>query len=121
MATYDNDQVIQFPTPTGAWNTPTHFGAWTSSSGGTLRGGSLLGSTVSAPAIGADVEFAAGALDIEIPDGEFTSDGAEAAIEGFIGSSLWISLHTGSPSSSNELSGGSYARVQVTSSNWSAV
>ena len=121
MATVDNVSVIQFPTPNAAWDQPTHFGVWSAASGGDFLGGSALGSTVTAPAIGADVEFAAGALDIEIPDGEFTTDGADLAIAGFIGTALYVSLHSSNPGSSgnNELSGGNYARVMVASAGWS--
>ena len=92
MATATNQTTIQFPSPTGsAWAQPTHYGLWNNMSGGTvaanLLGSDLLTSTVSAPPVGADVEFANGALTISIPNGDdFTDRGSRTALVAFLAS-----------------------------------
>ena len=120
MATYDNAAIIQFPMPSAAWTEPTHFGLWDAMTAGNFRGGDALSASVSAPAIGADVQFAAGALDIEIPDGDFTTAAAGDAIEGFVGTALYVSLHSADPgdTGASELTGGDYARVEVLAAGW---
>ena len=126
MATIDNDNTIQFPTPSAAWSQPTHFGLFVSASGSgaaNFLGGDQLSATVSAPAIGADVQFAAGAFDITIPDatGDLTAAGAGKAADGVVSGGVWVSLHSADPGSTgtNELTGGDYARVEVDEGDWS--
>ena len=49
-------------------------------------------------------------------------EGANDALDGLFGSTIYIALHTGDPSGSNELTSGNspgYARQAVTSSGWS--
>ena len=84
MASAVNINVIQFPTPGAEWGRPSDYGLWTASSGGTFLGSDSLTSTVSAPPSGSDVEFAAGALTIEIPNGEFSAAGARIALVAYL-------------------------------------
>ena len=121
MATRDNISAITFPTPTAAWLAPTHYSLWTSMTGGTFLGATPLTGTPAAPAIGATVSFAAGALDITVPDGELSSVGGGRAAAGITSSTVYVSLHSSDPGDdgSNELSGGGYARVAVATGGWS--
>lgn len=121
MADRSNTATIQFPTPTAAWADPTHFGIWTASSGGSFLGGEALTTNVDAPSTGDDVEFGAGNLTVEIPDGDFTATGAGRGLDGFLAGTLYISLHSGAPGNNgaDELSGGGYARVAIAAAGWS--
>ena len=117
MAFARNTNVVQFPTPqSGGWSAPTHFGLWTEATAGTFLGSSPVDGSPEAPAIGADVEFGATQLVIEIPNGELTNDGATRAVQGFVNAgTIYVSLHSSAPGTTgaNELSGNEYARVAV--------
>lgn len=65
--TASNTDVIQFPTPTGAWADATHWGMWTAATGGTLLWSDDFSNNPNAPAIGQDVEIAAGQLTLSFP------------------------------------------------------
>ena len=114
MATAENSSVIQFPTPTGGWSRPTNWSLYTSQSGGTELIRRPLLSSVNAPASGDDVEFAAGALDLEIPTGQWQSAGALRALTNFLTGTLYVGLRTNSA----ELNGNGYSRVAISQSGW---
>lgn len=123
MATATTSGVVQFPTPTAVWGDPTYAGLHKTISGTSAAdflGSTALSADVSAPAIGADVEFAAGTVTITVPEGELTPEGAKIAIQAIIAGTRYISLHTADPGNngSNELSGGAYARVAIASNGW---
>lgn len=65
--TASNTAVIQFPVPSGNWQDPTHVGIWTAANDGDLLWSIALGDDVEPPAIGEDVEFAAGQLTLSFP------------------------------------------------------
>jgi hypothetical protein len=57
-----NDAIVQFPVPSGAWTTATHFGLWDAETVGNF----LRGAALTAPrtgTLGADVEFPVGNLE----------------------------------------------------------
>ena len=62
--TASNNAVIQFATPTGSWGTVSWFCLW---AGSTTPLGRFELTTSRSVAIGSDVEFATGTLDITIP------------------------------------------------------
>ena len=125
MASATNAAAISFPTPTGTWLRPTHF-AVTSGTNVNFAAvqppaavrGSL--STVAAPAANDTVEFAAGQLTITMTGDEITETGWRALLEVLNNSQIrgHVSLHTGTPTATNELDGGGYARVSLGSSPW---
>lgn len=114
MATAENTGVIQFPTPTAAWAQPTRWGLYTAATGGTQLIVRPLSAAVAAPALGSDVEFAAGALDLEIPNGQFLAAGALRALTNFLSGTLHVGLLT----ATTELSGNGYARVAIAQAGW---
>lgn len=114
MATATNNAVIQFPTPTGAWQIPTMWTLNTASSGGTELIRRPLLNTVVAPALNSDVEFSTGELDLEIPAGQFTAAGGLRAMTNFLTGTLYVGLRTNNA----ELSGNAYARVAIAQSGW---
>ena len=121
MATATNTAIIQYAQPIGNWTTPTHYGFWTSATGGTWLGGDALTSSVVQPTTGANVNFAATALTITVPDGEFAAAGSRRAVEqGILGISVYVSLHSADPGTTgaSEITGNAYARVAVASSGW---
>ena len=115
MAQAENTAVIQFPTPSGTWQDPTQVALFTASTGGTAIYTDSLDSNVDAPVTGADVEFAAGTLVVEIPNGNASNAGAQRAVNGFIDGTLYVGLLQ---ASNTELSGNSYARVAIADSAW---
>lgn len=115
MATAENTNVVQFPTPTSSWSAPTEIRLYSSSSGGNLIAKRALSSTVSAPAIGSDVEIPAGGFDISMPaTADLPAHGTRKCVDGLISGTMYFALAT----SSGELSGGSYARVAIAASAW---
>ena len=121
MATATNTAIVQFPTPSANWTTPTHFGIFTAITSGNFLGGDQLTSVVVQPTIGANVSFAASALTVVIPNGELTNDGSNDALEdGLLGNSVYVSLHSADPAQTgaNELTGGAYARIVVAATGW---
>ena len=120
MATLTNNVAISFPTPTGAWLVPTHFAVLAGrtaviQSSTAMITGTL--STVSAPADGDTVEFASGQLTVTLTGDELTERTWKVMLGG-VRSNATISLHTGSPTAANELTGNGYARKSTSSSNW---
>ena len=118
MATMTNNEIISFPTPSGTWSVPTHFAvirarstAIASSVTGALSAG------LSAPASGDTVQFAVGQLTITLTGDELTETAWKGLLNQLKGT-LAVSLHTGAPTTANELSGSSYARASTTSSDW---
>lgn len=60
-----NGTAIEFPTPTGSWGTPTHFGLFTAASGGTpVDYGALVAPT--AITTGAIVRFPVSSLTLRL-------------------------------------------------------
>lgn len=121
-----NNAVITFPTPSGTWQDPTHFGLWnhvSNTASTNYLGSSALTGNPSAPESGAVVSFATNALVISISGGELADEGAKEAINGIVDSSIYLSLHTADPGSTgaNEFtssSSPSYGRAVITSSQW---
>lgn len=122
-----NTNAISFPTPSGSWGTITHYGIWDASSSGNLLFYGALTSSI-APTASSTVQFAAGALDLAITGG-MSNYLAHALLSHTLrnsayttpGTSLYVALYTTAPTASSagtEVSGGSYARVQV--STWDA-
>ena len=122
MAVMTNDSIISFPSPTGTWSVPTHFAVLfsqttaISSSAFVITG--TLPSGLAAPASGDTVQFAASQLSITITGDELTERAWKIMLDTWAGASRYVSLHTASPTASNELSGSSYARAQVTRDDW---
>lgn len=121
-----NTNAITFPTPSGSWGTITHYGILDASSSGNLLFYGALTSSV-APSSGT-VRFAAGALDLALTGG-WSNYLAHALLSHTLrntaytspGTSLYCAAYTTAPTASTagtEVSGGSYARVQVTA--WDA-
>lgn len=107
-----------FNEPSANWSTPTHAGMWSAATNGTLYATWAISGTVNVPVSGADVYIPDDGLDFDFTG--FTSAGIQKCIKGgLLSSTLYAALHTAAPTSSNELSGGSYARVTVASSVWS--
>ena len=61
-----NAAAIAFPAPTAAWGKPTHVGLWDMAGGGNLLASLALDNDMPAPAPGAEVSFAIGALTFAI-------------------------------------------------------
>ena len=99
MAFARNNNAIIFANVSAV---PTHLGMWTG-----LNSGSLLGSdnaTITpTPAVGDTVTFDANTIEIQIPDGELTDEGSNKAVDGFIRDDIYLALHTGSPTTSNQV------------------
>ena len=124
MASLSNTSAVQYPTPTGTWARPTHFGLWLHATSGTtanFAGGGALSSTVVQPTAGTDVDFPAGRLTVTVGEGDLSAAGALRALNGLLGTQVWVSLHSRDPGSSGagELSGNAYARVRVARNGWS--
>lgn len=117
MATLTNASIIQFPAPSAAWLQPTHVGI---AEGGDFYGSTAVTNDVAVPAVGADVNIAAGAITIIIPNGKLTNAGSREAVEALVDSDLVVSLHSGSPGATgaNKLSGGGYTDITVATSGW---
>ena len=96
---------------------PTHLGMWTN-----ITGGSLLGSdnaTITpTPAVGDTVTFDANTIEIEIPDGELTDEGSNKAVDGFILGGIYLALHTGSPTTSNQVDVDGDIRKEIAANQW---
>lgn len=118
-----NVSGISFPTPTDAWGTVTHCGIWDAAAGGNLLSHAAMG-TARVIGTGSNVRFLANQLQISIP-GVTASDYLRDALAGHVlanaamtsPASVWLALYTSDPGSSDtgtEVSGGSYARIQIT-------
>lgn len=117
MSVARNSAAITFGPPTANWLAPTHGGVWTAETGGMLIGWSPLTTAVAVPQTGASVTIPIGSVSVTIPhSGEFTEDGADRAITGWLTGSTYASLHSAAPTDTgaNELSGNGYARQQIT-------
>ena len=102
---------------------PTHVGFWTALTGGTWLGGDEITnvSSYETPVDTTTIEFPVQGLEIEVPDGELTSNGAIRCTRGFVDGTIYISLHSADPGNTgaNELSAtGGYARIAVESARW---
>jgi hypothetical protein len=122
-----NTSTITFPTPSGSWGTCTHYGIWDAATTGNLLFYGALTSSI-APTASSSVTFAAGALDLALTGG-MSNYLAHALLSHTLrntayttpGTSLYAALYTSAPTASaagTEVSGTSYARVQVTT--WDA-
>ena len=120
MATMTNNATISFPTPNGDWLVPTHFAVFEGSSatiGSTLAMITGTLSSVSAPAANDTVEFASGQLTITLTGNELTEK-AWKSMANLVRAGFSVSLHTGTPTSANELSGANYGRASTSRSQW---
>ena len=118
MATLKNNAVISFISPTGAWSVPTHFAVLRTSTSAIAREVTgTLSTGLAAPASGDTVEFAVGQLTITLTGDELTERAWKAMLTE-LKTNLYISLHTGTPVTGNELTGNSYARASTSSSDW---
>jgi hypothetical protein len=117
-----NTSTISFATPSGSWGSCTHYGIWDAATVGNLLFYGALTSTI-APTSGGTVQFAAGALDLAITGG-MSNYLAHALLSHTLrntayttpGTALYVALYTSAPTASTagtEVSGTSYARVQV--------
>lgn len=121
-----NTSAITFPAPTGSWGTITHYGIWDASTSGNMLFYGALTSSI-APSSGT-VRFAAGALDVALTGGwsnylchALLSHTLRNSAYTSPGTSVYVAAYTTAPTASSagtEVSGGSYARVQVTA--WDA-
>ena len=117
MATIDNSSVITFPTPTGQWQQPTHYALHPGSTGWDPWATDVLSPRPTRPDDNDTVEIAAAGLYITI----LASNGVTNAMLELMLVSLslgvrYVSLHTASPTASNELTSGSspgYARAST--------
>ena len=115
MASRSNSGIVTFPTPTGAWSDPTHFAIHEHATNWEPVFVGALSNNPDAPATNDVVQFAAGDLSIQIDAAHGFNDAFLSVLllvlSAFAGH---VSLHTGTPTSSNELSGNGYARATVT-------
>ena len=114
MAFARNTNAISFA---NVQEVPTDLGIWTASNGGSLLGSSTATITPT-PVVGDTVTFDALEIEIEIPDGEFTDDGSNKAVDGFISGTVYLALHTDSPTTSNQVSVDSNNRKSIASGGW---
>ncbi len=116
-----NTNAITFPTPSGSWGTITHYGIWDASTSGNLLMYGALTSSI-APSSGT-VRFSAGALDLALTGG-WSNYLCHALLSHTLrntaytspGTSIYVAAYTTAPTASTagtEVTGGSYARVQV--------
>ena len=97
---------------------PTHFALWNAATAGTLKASSTV--TLSpAPSVGDNINFAIDAIVIQIPNGAFTDSGSDDAVDGFVSSTLYGSLHTASPpTTSNQITVDDADRKSITMAEW---
>lgn len=115
-----NTAALRFSMPVGEWVRPTHFGIWATSGSGSFIAGDSLSALVSAPQVGETVEFPPQTLTVVLPAGEWSAAGVSRGLGGFVGGTVYISLHSSSPGSTgdNELSGNGYSRAAISAGNW---
>ena len=70
-ALVQNNQQINFATPTADWDVPTHVAIWSAASGGNLLWSTALAGTSPTPTATAGVSFAVGALKIDFSSESF--------------------------------------------------
>lgn len=119
MAQAVNNAAVTFPNPTGAaWADVTHFAINDQASGGNRKIAAALTGDPDPAAVGQLVQFSAGALTISHTTGDATESGRQDMLRGLLMGTRYVSLHTGVPSNSNELSGNGYARGSIALAGW---
>ena len=118
MATASNTAATEYSEPTGTWGDPTHYAIHTHATDWAPILTDALSSDVSAPVSGATVRFAAGDLTIDLSGGDLTDSGWQRALQGLLADTVYISLHTSTPASSNELTGNGYGRASMALAAW---
>ena len=101
------------------WGDPTHVGLWTAANGGDLLIYGSLSVDVPAVTTGSRVFVEGGDLDVTIPTGDLTNEGANLGLTtGLLAASVYGGLHTADPTAMNELSGSDYSRLTLATSRW---
>ena len=121
MATATNTAGIQYGVATTAGTDVTHYGLFTAASGGTFLLGDAITGNPSPIAIGERYQFAASALVLTLPEGDFTPAAAARAIQGFVDEgTVYVSLHSGDPggTGASELTDTWYSRQSVVAAGW---
>ena len=113
MATATNTNIVQFPEPDSDWSAaPTR---WRLKRGSTTIINRPLSSSVDTPLDGADIQFAAGDIELELPNNEWETAGALNILAYYLDNvDLTVHLYDGN----NEISGGSYASQTINSGDW---
>ena len=113
MATATNTNIVQFPEPTADWSSaPTR---WRLQRGNTTIINRPLANSVDAPLDGANIQFAAGEIDIELPAGEWEAAGALNMLDYYLDNiDLTVHLYDGN----TEITGGAYAAQTISSGDW---
>ena len=113
--TIKNTAAINFPTPTATWDDIDAYQVRSAATGGDLLWEDDLDNNPDAPTTGAVVQFAADALVVNLPDtGIVKEDGLMLAATGLVLANCYVAAM----SSSTELTGSGYARVEMESTDW---
>lgn len=114
MAVARNNAALTF---TNISAVPTHLGLWSASTSGTLKG-STPATITPTPSVGDTVTFAVNSIAVEIPNGELTNSGSDDAVDGFIANTLYVGLHTASPTTANQITVDGDDRKTIATSGW---
>ena len=114
MASVVNARLVSFATPTGQWDQPTHYALHSATTGWDPFATDVLATQPSRPQADDTVEIAAAAMVITISPGNgFPESLLRVLLRAFAMDVDYVSLHTASPTASNEVRGGGYARARL--------
>lgn len=115
-----NTNELDFFDPTGDFGTAiSHFALWDALTAGNIVFSTALTSGNVVLQQNANITAAVAAITALISGGDLTALGSQRCLSGgLFGASVDIGLHTGVPTSANEVSGTDYARASVPAANW---
>ena len=116
-----NSEIIQYPIASRTTGIDaTYIGFWTALRGGEFLGSGLIKNNPDVIADGQRYNLPVDAINIDIPNGAYTTAMAEKIADGMILGGMYISLHNGNPGATgaNEISVSWYARAWVAPSKW---
>ena len=121
-ATMTYNAAAQFPAAQTAGDDMTHYGLWSTESGGTFYGpeSGAVSNDPDALDVGDRWQIAAGEIVLTFSNGDMGAAWAKKNADLMAAETLYLSAHTGAPGSTgaNEATHTGYARIALTPANW---